>query len=1198
MKQKIQISASSRNHLVKYTLWLIVIWTLLLATLLTVDLKLLNNATQNLALREAEAHYQKDEAFRFWSAIHGGFYVIADDRTIPNPYLEHIPERDIETSTGVKLTLMNPAYALRQMFKEYEETYGVSGHITSLKPLRPENTPDDWERLALESFEKGETKFYEFTKFKGERYLRYMEPLITQQGCLKCHKHQDYVLGDIRGGVSVSVPMASYLAEESKAASVHIISFTVLWLLGFTGVILSYRVIKRNREERELAQRLLQESHNQLEIKVKERTGELQIEIAKHKEDEGILKISEERYKGIIDSTASCIAVFEPTEDGLDFIFIDFNPMAEKLENISKKEVLGRKVTEVFPGIEEFGLLKVFRDVLKSGSAQYHPISFYTDDKIQGYRDNHVYKLSTGEIVSVYQDVTEQVMAKKELQIERDKLISIFESMVDGIYIINKDYDIEYINSALRQQFGSRDGKKCYEYFHDSSEPCTFCKNKDVFAGKTVQWEWTSPVNNKTYDLIDTPMYNADGSISKLEIFRDITFRKHAEKEITQLSTAVTQSPSVIAITNLKGDLEYVNPKFTELTGYSLEECKGVNPRILKSGEQPDEVYEELWNTISDGREWYGEFHNKKKNGEFFWEEATVAPIFNKHGEVTNYLKVAIDITERKRAEQIQNVLFQIANAVTSSNTLEELISQIQDVLGTIIDTSNFYIALYDPETDMLSLPYYADEKDKFTSAPAAKTLSKYVIDTKKPLLADIKLKEKLFAEGKLEYQGSLSKVWLGVPLKIEEKVIGVFALQSYTDENAFSLSDMDMLEFVSHQISISIARKKIEEDLLIALDKATESDRLKSTFLATISHELRTPLNAVIGFSDLINNDWSMEEIIGFAKTINESGTHLLSIVEEIFDITLIESGETSINNKEENLHQVLIDINKVVESEQLKLNKNYLKLGLIIPESDKDLIVNIDSAKLKQILINLLKNAIKFTHQGHIKYGYSLIDDNDKKMLRFYVEDTGIGIPPDMQEVIFATFRQVEESLSRTYGGTGIGLSISKKLTELLEGKIWVESTEGVGSTFYFTIPYVGAQISSKSETVSKKEKDTTPKENTFLIVEDDETSFEFLQIVLEKPGTKIIWALNGKEAVQFCKEMPEINLVLMDINMQIMDGYAATKQIKKLCPHLPIIAQTAYAIAGDREKALRAGCDDYISKPIVIEDLMNKIKKLIKY
>ena len=450
-----------------------------------------------------------------------------------------------------------------------------------------------------------------------------------------------------------------------------------------------------------------------------------------------------------------------------------------------------------------------------------------------------------------------------------------------------------------------------------------------------------------------------------------------------------------------------------------------------------------------------------------------------KYEEEHNLLKeVAEDIAfalhsievekEHKRAEQIQKVLYNISNAVSITDNLEELISRIQEKVGTIIDTTNFYIALYDHKTDTISLPFYTDEKDNIASFPVGKTLTYYVIKTQKPLLATKERIKKLEKSGDVESFGANSEIWLGVPLKIEGKVTGVLAVQSYTDENAYNESDMKMLEFVSDQISISIERKKAEQNLINAFEKATESDRLKTAFLNNISHELRTPLNAVIGFSDIIDKDTSIDEILDYSKIINNSGIHLLRIIEDIFDITMIESGEVEIQKEEFNLTVFMDDIHKKLKAEQELTEKQNIDIYFNPAEKAKDFLVYTDHSKLKRILINLLKNALKFTHEGNIEYGYVKETQQEDPVLKFYVKDTGIGISENKLDIIFKIFRQADDTDTRLYGGTGIGLSVSKKLTELLGGKIWVETEEGNlpagkagGSTFYFTIPYRKAEI-----------------------------------------------------------------------------------------------------------------------------------------
>ncbi|MCD4679884.1 MAG: response regulator, partial [Bacteroidales bacterium] len=303
------------------------------------------------------------------------------------------------------------------------------------------------------------------------------------------------------------------------------------------------------------------------------------------------------------------------------------------------------------------------------------------------------------------------------------------------------------------------------------------------------------------------------------------------------------------------------------------------------------------------------------------------------------------------------------------------------------------------------------------------------------------------------------------------------------------------------------------------------------------------------------------------------------------------------------------LNDVYEVIKIEQRNENKENLDLILKIPPEKSDLIIKTDPSKLNQILTNLLKNALKFTNKGHVRYGYSIetaskpdsTEQGRSSELKFFIEDTGIGIPEDKQKIIFDIFRQVEDTHTRNYGGTGIGLSISKKLTKLLGGKIWLESEKGKGTTFYFTIPFEAHEIADKTNDIETDKEAETEKKNKLkkklvLIVEDVEASFEYLKVVLEKSGINTLWAKNGKTAIKYCNENHDIDLVLMDVNMPFMNGYEATKKIKKFLPDLPIIAQTAYAIAGDREKSLEAGYDDYISKPIKKEILLEKIERFL--
>jgi PAS domain S-box-containing protein len=518
------------------------------------------------------------------------------------------------------------------------------------------------------------------------------------------------------------------------------------------------------------------------------------------------------------------------------------------------------------------------------------------------------------------------------------------------------------------------------------------------------------------------------------------TLRK-VQTQLRKLSRAVEQSPNTIVITDTDGKIEYANPITSKLTGYALEELIGNNPRVLGSGETSQEEYKQLWDTIKAGKEWIGEFHNKKKNGELYWESATIAPVFDDLGIITNFLAIKKDITEDK-------------------NILLELIE---------------------------------------------------------------------------------------------------------------------------------------------AKEHAEESDRLKSSFLANISHEIRTPMNGILGFAELLKTPELSSDIQeNYIRIIEQSGNRMLNIINDIVDISKIEAGQMKIHIQETNVNQLLSDLQVFFTPESKKKGLS-LSLTTLLPDEESN--IQTDHHKLTQILSNLIKNALKFTKSGSIEFGYSLTGSPTKLTepnselvkLQFFVKDTGVGIPANQTEMIFERFRQGSVSLTRAYEGAGLGLSISKAFIELLGGQIWVESESGKGSVFYFNLPFSKKTIaSSKIVPINLGPK---LRSSHILIAEDDEICMTYIKTILKNEDISIFEASNGIDAVDIVKINQKIDLVLMDMKMPEMDGYEATRQIKLMRPRLPVIAQTAYAFVEDLEKARKAGCDDYITKPIKKQELLLKIQNLIR-
>jgi PAS domain S-box-containing protein len=393
-----------------------------------------------------------------------------------------------------------------------------------------------------------------------------------------------------------------------------------------------------------------------------------------------------------------------------------------------------------------------------------------------------------------------------------------------------------------------------------------------------------------------------------------------------------------------------------------------------------------------------------------------------------------------------------------------------------------------------------------------------------------------------------------------------------------------EITHFVAIKDDIS-KRKQMEEALVSAKLKAEESDKLKSAFLANMSHEIRTPMNAIVGLSGLLGDtSLPLNDRKSFSEIIKENSNVLLQLIDDIVDISKIEAGQVVIRPVSCNITALLKEVH---DSFRLQVKNRDVELVLARHDCEKELHTITDPQRLRQIITNLIGNALKFTSKGRVEFGCVL--QNDGKIL-FSVSDTGIGIPEEKMDLIFDRFRQVDDTGVNNHRGAGLGLSISRSLAELLGGTIRAESEVGKGSQFYFTIPYqpvIGPQESDTSE----KETVSYPKLNgeKILVIEDLEVNFRLIEAMLKKTGARILWAKSGREALDIFDRTRNLSLVLLDLNMPDMHGYDILLKFKKERPELPVIVQTAYAMNGERERCARAGCDSYITKPIRIEQLL---------
>ena len=455
----------------------------------------------------------------------------------------------------------------------------------------------------------------------------------------------------------------------------------------------------------------------------------------------------------------------------------------------------------------------------------------------------------------------------------------------------------------------------------------------------------------------------------------------------------------------------------------------------------------------------------------------------------------------------------------------------------------------------------------------------------------------------------NLNNTWYelrAVPLKDENSkiyavlaiVINIYRLKKQINEVTDQKNEYEALydEYLKLNTELETNLNKIKNinvELKNAKNKAEEHDRLKSAFLHNMSHEIRTPLNGLIGFSDLLSDDENLEadKKKEYIQIIRSSGEQLIRIIDDLIDISQIETGQVSLIEEEFNLNP-LLDNAFLLIKKQIKDKKKPIQLKLFKGLKNNEDAITADKTRLLQVILNLLSNSVKYTKKGSIEIGYRVKDNH----VEFYVNDTGIGIPEESHEVIFERFRQAYDDSSHLYGGTGLGLAISKGLIKMMNGTISMTSKPGTGSTFKFSIPYNQGYSEKKPD--NQKASLPVNSHKTILIAEDVQESFELLKEYLKGYDIKILHAMDGLEAVELALNQENPDLILMDIRMPEMSGITALKEIKKIKPELPVIIQTAYAMQIEKDECFKAGCDDYLTKPIDKASFFTILNKYLKY
>ncbi|MEI7501242.1 MAG: PAS domain S-box protein [Bacteroidota bacterium] len=914
-------------------------------------------------------------------------------------------------------------------------------------------------------------------------------------------------------------------------------------------------------------------------LRIKTKNKSLKKEITERKHAEEFLLKSENQKAAILKAIPDLLFVFNQNGDYLDIYSEDDSKLF-----LTREATIGKNISDLFPSDIAKEALAAFKQSFQSKELVQFSYSLNINGKTEFY-EARIVPAPEDNVLAIVRDITERKQAEGIFQ-------DIIEKNPMSIQIVDKEGFTLQVNPAHNLLFGSVPPSD-YSIFND---PQLIQKNgfNDLFErlknGECITFpDLYYNVHDFHPEFPDVPIwlrvvaFSIKDNYGKPERFifihENITDRKLTEEALRtseqKFNDIVTNLDEGFYSCTLDGLLLEHNVAFKRIFGFDPnQDMKGVKiPDFWQNPEKRLEYLDKLMNK--------GFIRNYLVNTKTISGQKTVVMV-NSHlvkaenGKIVRIEGTLADFTERVR--------------------MEEALQQSEEKYSKTFLTSPYAITITSAEDGK-----FIEINDAFTSisgftredaaADSSVGLKLWVdIEDRKRVVSallegsEVKDKEFQFRKKNSEIITCLFSAQI---IHINDKP---FVLSCINDITEHKLSEL-LLKNKSEQIEAQNKKyKQLNEELFVSKERAEESDRLKSTFLANMSHEIRTPMNGILGFSELLQvPHLTGEEQQEYISMIERSGKRMLNIISDIVNISKIESGQMDSSISETNISQQIEFIytffNPAAEKKGIALLfKNTL--------TSKESIIKTDREKIYAIFTNLVGNAIKYTNEGFIEFGVEKKGD----YLEFFVKDTGGGVPENQQEIIFERFRQGNDLITRPYEGTGLGLSISKAYVEMLGGKIWLESEFGKGSTFFFTLPY---NVALESKTGSTKISSEITAEHhvrnlKILIAEDDQTSLSFLSTVLRMFCREILKVGTGVEAVEACRNNPNIDLVLMDITMPDLNGYAATRQIREFNNDVIIIAQTAYAMVDDREKALEAGCNDYLAKPIRIDALKGLIQK----
>ncbi len=925
------------------------------------------------------------------------------------------------------------------------------------------------------------------------------------------------------------------------------------------------------------------------------------------------LKVSEEKYRLIAENMVDVIWTYDLNKKKMTYT----SPSVLRQRGFSVEESMKMTYREMVTPESVEHVEKEFQDWIMSYQNGY-PATLGKSISMDMYHKDgriiHTESLlsplfdSNGDISGVL-GVTRDTTKRKELADALRKSENYMRTLINAMsdFVCFKDGDgrwivaNDYLISLMQLENVDYEGKKNMELAQYSSSEieafynCELTDQKAWNTGAQIQSDELIKTRSgefRVFDVVKIPLFDESGNrFGLVEVGRDITERKRAEDELNlfrehlqqlvdmrtaelrKLSLVVEQGPVSVAITNVMGEIEYVNPRFVERTGYSSKEILGKNPRILKSGVHDDVFYKNMWMRLSKGEVWTGEVCNRNKNGELYWESTSINSIKDENGQIIHYVAVKEDITKRKQME------IDLVRASLLADSALELTKAgywhvPNDGSGTI-NTSARAAQIYgDLIDDHLKHNLY---KDRFVNMLDSDATDSVLSNFNNAL------------EGKVPMYDSTYKY----VRPVDGKVVWLHALGQVVKDQEGKITDM---YGVTQDITFF---KELEKELTEAKIEAEQANKAKSEFLANMSHEIRTPMNAVIGFSDLLYT--SIKEIKQRAQinSIRSSARNLMRIINDILDLSKIEAGKLT-------LQYSMVNLMKLVKEMDLLFSQITEEKGIefsIRTVTNVPPALLIDEVRLRQIMFNLVGNAVKFTHEGSVKISISHeFTQSDTINLIIRVQDTGIGIPEDQQKTIFEAFSQQAGQRVAQYGGTGLGLTITQRLVEMMGGTLSLESVSGKGSTFTVVLPEV--QFSNNKDGLNDEETALDIRAIRFdsarvLVVDKDKENRKLIVDLLEQANLMVVESAKGKDALARLSDS-RFDMILLDTVLSDMPGKELIKSIKSnpALASIPVIACSASfkSISGDATGENLF--NEALLKPVDLNVLIDKLKKYLSF